>query len=54
MRKGRCASCDKYQRTGHNYCRKCGLKFKPGFVNYVPIVQAYFLDEKSLWVLRQA
>jgi hypothetical protein len=46
MRKGRCASCDKYEHTGHNYCRKCGFKFKPGFVKYLPIVRTHFLDEK--------
>jgi hypothetical protein len=45
MTKGRCPSCDKYERRSHNYRRSCGLEFKPGHVKIVPIAEGYFIDE---------
>ncbi len=46
MKKGRCPSCDEYERKQHNYCRKCGTELKPGYAKYAPIAEAYFTDEK--------
>jgi hypothetical protein len=45
MTKGRCASCDRCEGVGHNYCRKCGLAFKPGHVENVPVAETYYADD---------
>lgn len=45
MTKGRCPSCDTFERRGHNYCRSCGLEFKPGHAKNAPIAEGYLIDQ---------
>lgn len=44
--KDKCKECDKYAKSGHNYCRICGFHLTKGFVQNVRIAVAYFTNEK--------
>jgi len=44
--KNKCNKCDKYQKTGHNYCRMCGYHLTKGYVQYVKLALAYNTNEK--------
>ena len=46
MNPDRCPSCDRNENAGHNYCRKCGLEFKPGFVKNARVAEVYFSDDE--------
>ena len=41
-----CKDCEKYKREGHNYCRMCGFHLTKGYVQYVRMATAYYVNEK--------
>jgi len=46
MAKYGCKDCEKYKKSGHNYCRMCGYYLTKGYAPHVRIAETYYTDEK--------
>lgn len=41
-----CKKCEKYKRSGHNYCKMCGFEFRSNTAKNARISVANLVNEK--------
>lgn len=41
-----CKDCERYKKSGHNYCRMCGYHLTRGYVQNVRVAVAYNTSER--------